>query len=314
MKALEIKYAQLIFITIVCMTAAGIVVGCTEQNTSNTSSNTSPVTAPASPEEATQGAITQEPLQETTAEPSSQPSATAASDASSPLIAGTAQTTGFTGQDIACDTAEHFTEILWQEGQPEITFAKKPDDTTLNEASPVTIATNSDGSRTYGYTAEVTVYSRFYLDGSCLIQALDNQGNSTVEAFGRTAPIGAIAGVNIPVQPETSASAAEPSLEPLTLICSGTIQDEVDFTVYFERQSESGFNRVDLRPHDTSDVLTTTLMYKTRTAKGEGIWQGSVSETTDVTLVHLSRSLPAVGDEVSVGYGGRWGKAICEEG
>lgn len=297
-------------ISLLCMSvAAGMVAGCATRETSSTSPNPQ-----SEPQEAnTQEANTQEAnTQETASEPASQTSATSDANASSPLMAGTAQNTGFTGQDLACDASEHFTEIIWQEGQPRMTFAKKPDETTLNEAYPVTIATNADGSRTYGYKTDITVYSRFYLDGSCLIQTLDSQGNSTLEAPGQTAQIGAIRGVDIPLEPEASAIAIDPELIPLALVCSGTIQDEVDFTIYFERQT--GFSRAELRPHTSDSALTATLTRRTKNALGQDIWQGSVSETTDVTVVHLSRSIPKAGDELSVGYGGSWGRAICEDG
>lgn len=250
----------------------------------------------------------------------------------------TTENGSLTGTDLACDTPTHISEIVWSNGEPLITLTQKPGETILNQAEPVAILSNPDGSRTYGYQTDRTVFTRFYLDGTCLIQALDDQDNITVEAFGQTSivnpsgedntttpttngdepidePIAAATISTPPSEPvsnsEEALIATAPNPASLSLLCSGAIQNDVDFTAYFN--GESGFSRVEFLPRASSSntPLTSTLSYSGENSAGQALWRGSVSAMADVTLVHLSTSAVKAGDRVSVGYDGRWGQAIC---
>lgn len=101
----------------------------------------------------------------------------------------------------------------------------------------------------------------------------------------------------------------EPNQDSLTLTCRGTIQNAVDFTTFYTR--ESGFNRVEFRPRTSTNVLTSDLSYSGKNARGQGIWRGAVASAADVVLVHLANRAVRSGDQVSIGYDGRWGRATC---
>ncbi|HIK57398.1 MAG TPA: hypothetical protein IGS37_19815 [Synechococcales cyanobacterium M55_K2018_004] len=105
-------------------------------------------------------------------------------------------------------------------------------------------------------------------------------------------------------------SPQEPNQDKLTMQCSGSIQDRVDFTAYFTR--ELGFSRIDLRPINPGDTLTTNLSYSGQNDQGQSIWRGSVADMADVTLVHLSSAPAQRGDQISVGYDNSWGRATCQ--
>lgn len=102
--------------------------------------------------------------------------------------------------------------------------------------------------------------------------------------------------------------AEEPNQDSLSMTCSGTIQDSVDFTVYYTR--EAGFSRIELVP-PAGQTLTSTLSYDGKNQDGHGIWRGGVAQMASVVLVHLSTDAAQRGDDVSVGYDGRWGRATC---
>ncbi|MBD2092507.1 hypothetical protein H6F67_21905 [Microcoleus sp. FACHB-1515] len=101
----------------------------------------------------------------------------------------------------------------------------------------------------------------------------------------------------------------EPNLGTLSLTCRGTIQNSVDFTAFYTR--EGGFNRVEFRPRTSTNVLTSNLRYSGKNTRGQGIWRGAVAAAADVVLVHLSDRPVQSGDQVSIGYDGRWGRATC---
>jgi hypothetical protein len=253
--------------------------------------------------------------------------------ASSATVTEVPHNSTVTGQDLICNAPTHFTEIFWEGGTPRLTFAQKPNQVTLDQADSVSVISNADGGRTYGYKSEesdITVFSRFYLDGTCLIQTLDSQDNVTVEVTGETRAVGAIDGATNPAPPAESAPAetatetidaqptasdeealvaAAPSPTNLAMTCSGTIQNGVDFTAYFNH--DSGFNRIEFLPESTTTPLTSTLSYSGKNSAGQSLWRGGVSAMADVTLVHLSTLEAQYGDRISVGYDGRWGQAIC---
>lgn len=128
--------------------------------------------------------------------------------------------------------------------------------------------------------------------------------------LGKTASI-AIASSLLFAQIMSSGAIAqvEPNQDNLTLTCRGTIQNAVNFTTSYTR--EGGFNRVEFRPRTSSNVLTSDLSYSGKNSRGQGIWRGAVAGAADVVLVHLSDRTARSGDEVSIGYDGRWGTASC---
>jgi hypothetical protein len=258
-----------------------------------------------------------------------------ASDADSSQTNGSSTT----GQNLACNTPTHLAEVTWIDGEPQLTFASTSE-TVFNQVSPVATLNNNDGSRTYGYQNDRAILTRFYLDGTCLIQVLEGEDNVTVEAFGQTSVLESGGDTSRNVDPLTSpgndsepiAAVPSPETSPVaeadagngeligtapapngvSLRCSGVIQDEVDFTAYFN--SDAGFSRVEFLPRtsDADDPLTSTLSYTGKNSAGQSLWRGSVSAMADVTLVHLSTAAAQPGDRVSVGYDGRWGQAICQ--
>lgn len=106
-----------------------------------------------------------------------------------------------------------------------------------------------------------------------------------------------------------SGNTAEPNQDNLSMACTGSIQDRVDFTAYYNR--ESGFNRVEFRPRASGNKLTSNLLYQGKNDQGYAIWRGTVQQMADVALVHLSTSAPQKEDEVSVSYDTSWGRATC---
>jgi hypothetical protein len=259
-----------------------------------------------------------------------------------------------TGQNLICDTPTHSTEVIWEEGIPRITFIQKPDTTTLHQVQPAIIS-NADGGRTYGYkstdseASDITVFSRFYLDGTCLIQALDSEDVVTVEVSGETRRAEDVSDLNstVPVpgasenlealseetaetetnelqeasvvenwqdeageSPQETPIATNPEADDLTMRCSGSIQNGVVFTAYFHH--DTGFNRVEFLPSTATEPLVSNLSYSGKNSVGQSLWRGGVSAMANVTLVHLSTYEPQRGDRVSVGYDGRWGQAVCQ--
>jgi hypothetical protein len=93
--------------------------------------------------------------------------------------------------------------------------------------------------------------------------------------------------------------------------CPGSISvNDVNFTVLFTR--EAGFSRIVFRRRSTGQQIAEAfLSYDRKNAKGQDIWRGSVNGAADVTLVHLSSRPAQVGDQVSVGYDGQWGRGTC---
>ncbi|MEP1074595.1 hypothetical protein NDI52_04245 [Leptolyngbya sp. PL-A3] len=101
----------------------------------------------------------------------------------------------------------------------------------------------------------------------------------------------------------------EPNQNNLAMSCAGTIVNKFDFTAYYTR--ESGFNRIDLKPHQSSQTLTANLSYDRKDDKNHEVWRGNIAQMEDVTLTHLSTKDPKPGDEVSVSYDNGLGKANC---
>lgn len=103
----------------------------------------------------------------------------------------------------------------------------------------------------------------------------------------------------------------EPNQDNLQMQCPGSILvNDINYTVFFTR--EAGFSRIVLRRRSTGQqIAETTLSYDRKNAKGQAIWRGAVNDAADVTLVHLSTRAAQVGDQVSVGYDGQWGRGTC---
>lgn len=220
-------------------------------------------------------------------------------------------------QPASCETANYFAEIVWEGGQPLMTFTRKPNTASLNRA-PATRTVNTDSSVTFSAGRESTFYARIFPDGTCFLQVVGSNGAVSLEENGRIrgsapaspSPIspGPVNPPVVPPGPSPRPPVQEPNQDSLSMTCPGNIQGSVDFTAYFTR--ESGFSRIDLRP-PAGNVITTNLSYNGKNQEGQSIWRGSVAGMADVTLVHLSTAPARRGDQVSVGYDGRWGRGTC---
>lgn len=221
-------------------------------------------------------------------------------------------------QPASCETANYFAEIVWEGGQPLMTFTRKPNTSSLNRA-PATRTVNADGSVTFAAGRESTFYARIFPNGTCFLQAVGSNGVVSLEENGRipgsTQPSPSPIPPNqnrppavVPPGPPTRPPVEEPNQDNLSMTCPGNIQGSVDFTAYFTR--ESGFSRIDLRP-PAGNVITANLSYSGKNQEGQSIWRGSVAGMADVTLVHLSTAPARRGDQVSVGYDNRWGRGTC---
>lgn len=109
----------------------------------------------------------------------------------------------------------------------------------------------------------------------------------------------------------TERLAQEPNQDSLTMSCTGSIAvNNSNFTVSFTR--EAGFSRIEFRRPGSNQVFAQAfLSYDRKNAKGQAIWRGAVDNAANVTLVHLSTNPARVGDQVSVGYDGQWGRGTC---
>lgn len=126
-----------------------------------------------------------------------------------------------------------------------------------------------------------------------------------------TTPEATAAPDTTPVPGSASAPPEEPNQDNLEMTCTGSLTvNDIDFTVYFTR--EAGFSRLELKRPATREVFAESfLSYDGKNAQGQAIWRGSVQEMASVTLVHLSPNPAQVGDQVSVGYDGQWGRGNC---
>lgn len=216
---------------------------------------------------------------------------------------------------ITCETRSYLADITWQQGQGKMTVLRKPSETLLNNGQGVTLTANPDGSTTYAHQGDGIFYARVYPNDTCLVQAVARTGSVTLEESGRVRS--SSGGLSAPSPSPTPAisparplpAPVEPNQDNLSMQCPGTIQDAVDFTAYFTR--EAGFSRVELRPRTSNQPLTANLSYAGKNAEGQSIWRGGVAQMADVTLVHMSSAPAKAGDQVSVGYDGRWGRASC---
>lgn len=95
-------------------------------------------------------------------------------------------------QGLVCDTPGYFSEVASEQGQFTLTFGEKPGENILLKANPITVVSNEDGSRTYGYQEpNATTYTRFYPNGTCLVQVVGTDGSVVVEEAGQTVQPGA---------------------------------------------------------------------------------------------------------------------------
>lgn len=126
-----------------------------------------------------------------------------------------------------------------------------------------------------------------------------------------TPPDGSAAPDATPVPGSAAVPPEEPNQDNLEMTCTGSITvNDIDFTVYFTR--EAGFSRIELKRPATGEVFAESfLSYDGKNAQGQAIWRGSVQQMASVTLVHLSPNPAQLGDQVSVGYDGQWGRGTC---
>lgn len=211
-------------------------------------------------------------------------------------------------QDATCITTNYVSRIDWQGDNAFVTFGRKPSATAVQNA-PATVTRNVDGSLTYGFSAENTTYTRVYPDNTCFVQVVRSNNAVVLEESG-------VLGSWNPPRPSPTPSPSpsptpdEPEPDDLSMTCAGSIQNDVDFTTYFTR--ESGFSRIELRPRTSENLLTANLSYSGKNGEGQDIWRGSINNMADVTIVHLSNRMAQLGDQISVGYDGRWGRATCQ--
>jgi hypothetical protein len=233
--------------------------------------------------------------------PAPQPTNGAVAQAPTPIPPEQLPKNGF-----SCITPNYFGSIAWQQDQPQMSFGRG--EIASLRGAPVSVVGNPDGSKTYGSAAEATYYIRVFLDQTCLLQTLDGQQKTVVEEYGRVAAGGQTIGQS--TNDSSISNTQDLAQDSLAMSCPGTIQDSVDFTAYHSR--EAGFEQIDLKPRTSNTTLIASLSYDGTNSKRQGIWRGNVNQMADVTLVHLSTTQPKKGDEISVGYDNRWGKAICQ--
>lgn len=152
--------------------------------------------------------------------------------------------------------------------------------------------------------------SRIVSMGSALLLSLGAvacNGNSQSTAPTEPAP------ASTPAPTPTSAPTVteEPNQDNLEMTCTGSITvNDIDFTAYFTR--EAGFSRIELKRSNSGEVFAKSfLSYDRQNDQGQAVWRGSVNEMATVTLVHLSSNPAQLGDEISVGYDGQWGRGTC---
>lgn len=75
-------------------------------------------------------------------------------------------------ENYGCLTANYFSDIVWQQDQPQMSLGRKPAEASLRGA-PAQVTSNPDGSFTYGVGGESLYYTRVYPDRTCLIQVVN---------------------------------------------------------------------------------------------------------------------------------------------
>lgn len=75
-------------------------------------------------------------------------------------------------ENYGCLTANYFSDIVWQQDQPQMSLGRQPAETSLQDA-PAQVTTNPDGSFTYAVGGESLYYTRVYPDRTCLIQVVN---------------------------------------------------------------------------------------------------------------------------------------------
>lgn len=75
-------------------------------------------------------------------------------------------------ENYGCITTNYFSDIVWQEDQPQMSLGRKPAEASLRGA-PANVTSNADGSFTYAAGGEATYYTRVYPDRTCLIQVVN---------------------------------------------------------------------------------------------------------------------------------------------
>jgi hypothetical protein len=243
--------------------------------------------------------------------PTAIPTPTAPPEAPSPTAPPT--TSQVTQRNFACNTPNYVAEIRGKDNEITMTFGPKAGSLMLQNA-PVSYSTGPDSSQIYVFAGETTTTTTIYPNRDCLLRVVSGiTGETTVQESGRIAAIGT-SGQRppepAPKPPEPTPSVENPEPDDLNLICRGTIQERVDFSVYFTR--EWGFNRIEFRPRSSGATLTGDLDYSGKNEQGQDLWKGSVNAMADVVLVHLSTAAAQPGDQVSVRYDAGWGRGLCE--
>ncbi|MGG6293491.1 hypothetical protein ACQ4M4_03620 [Leptolyngbya sp. AN02str] len=135
-------------------------------------------------------------------QPSVSPSPTALPPSGSPVASPQPTPSSVMREAFRCNTPSYYADVTWQQDQPRLSFTRKPNDTTLNQATPVSLTHNDDGSITYGYQRDTIVYSRVYADQSCFVQVVNPMNsNVVIEEVGTVAPLAPLASNGSDVDP-----------------------------------------------------------------------------------------------------------------
>jgi len=98
--------------------------------------------------------------------------------------AGSQAATATATAPVTCETANYYAEVSRNGEQSVMTFARKPDVISVNQA-PVSSKANSDGSTTFGVSGESTFYARIFPNGTCFLQVVGTDGTVALEENGQ---------------------------------------------------------------------------------------------------------------------------------
>jgi len=300
--------------------------------------------------------------------PSPSPTSAQGKPSTSQPATSVAQKPDAIGKNLTCLGSQHYGEIVWQQGQPRLTFGRQNGTPMLRNA-PISVAGYPDGRTIYTFLGETMTTVRINPNSTCQLRVVGDRGITTVnetgrigtevgqnpgqqyqQGFDRGYQLGFRDGTNFrryntgyypdrafqqgaqsgnanydrgfrdgfytgfdagyyATEPSPTPKPEEPNQDNLALTCRGDIQNSVDFTAYYTR--EAGFSRLELRPRTSTNILQANLTYAEKNSDGEAIWRGSVAGMADVVLIHLSPTAVRRGDQISVGYDGRWGRTTC---
>lgn len=87
-------------------------------------------------------------------------------------------------ENYGCLTTNYFTNLVWQQNQPTMTFGRQAS-TPVFRDELAKVTANGDGSFTYEVDKDALFYTRVYPDRTCLIQVVNAaSGAATIEELG----------------------------------------------------------------------------------------------------------------------------------